>query len=116
LRNIESHAELPPLRHFTINRLERALRLVPGTIREHLNTGSPLEGMSQSAEESVQEQIALLLNTLQSKPAHARYGSHGKTHSIRLPDGMWARLKEQADNQGVPVSELIREALDQYLS
>ena len=48
-------------------------------------------------------------------PAAAR-GTHAKTHSFRLPEALSEQLKNQASTESRPASEIVREALDEYLS
>ena len=35
--------------------------------------------------------------------------------SVRVPDEVWARAKEKAEAQGITVSEVVREKLEEWL-
>lgn len=116
LRNIETGAELPPLRDFTVVRLETALALQQGTIRSHLREGTPLEPLDLKQDPTdLQSQLLAMLVATQPKPVHQRHGVQSSLRSVRLPDAMWAALKARAEADRETTAYAIREGFAQYL-
>lgn len=48
--------------------------------------------------------------------ATAAQGAHSKTHSFRLPESLSVKLKNQAKAESRRASEIVRDALDEYLT
>lgn len=116
LRNIETGPQLPPLRDFTLTRLENVLLLRRGTIRRHLREGTPLEAIDTTGQQEMQAHITAMLSSLQPKAAHRRYGQMGQMHSIRINDDMWKDVQALATQNGVTASDIVREAIAAYLA
>lgn len=51
-----------------------------------------------------------------SLDATAAPGAHSKTHSFRLPESLSVKLKDQATAESRRASEIVRDALDEYLT
>lgn len=112
LRQIENGSQTDP-RPWTIAGLERVLSLPRGTYDELIAGGSlPNAEVGDVTGETLRAQAKNLL-------ARAERLEHGPNvtavRSMRLPDDLWDQVVLEADEEGRPVSALVRDALRDYL-
>lgn len=111
LRGIENGTAHDP-RPWTVASLERVLNLPRGTY-DRLLAGEELPPVSADDPADLLRRQA---RTLMAQAERAeRGGDVANVRSLRLPDELWESAVEQADELGVPVSQLVRDALRNYL-
>lgn len=111
LRGIENGTAHDP-RPWTIASLERVLLLPRGTYDDVMAGGAMPPIPDADPAEVLRRQARSLM--VQAERAD-RAGDVANVRSMRLPDELWNDAVEQADALGVPVSQLVRDALRIYL-
>lgn len=88
-----------------------------------LHRGSPVASLRLSVEESseqtvreLQQWLAGLLEQLRSSDPSSKRGQGRSRVMVTLETRQLDRLRELAERQGVPVTELVRSAVDRYLA
>jgi hypothetical protein len=85
----------------------------------HTNSGTPItdEMLEQLADEAERGCDVDELVTRRGKRGRPRLGAEpSSVESVRLDPELKARLTRRAEDEGVPVSEVIREALREHLN
>jgi transcriptional regulator with XRE-family HTH domain len=116
LRHIENgHLEHDP-KPYTIVNLERVLQLPRGTIDEVMR-GGDMPALPETPAESTDQMRAMARELLaRAERTERRSGDATGVRSMRLPDELWSEAVEVADEEGRPVSALIRDAIRDYLA
>lgn len=117
LRNIEQ-ARSHPFRASTLATLERVLGWEKGAAQVVLGGGVPvLASDGVSAEERLERLETVLDRILATTPApvaRAKYRG-GVTKSVRLPAEVWDALELEAEDRGVSLAEVVRDAVNKFL-
>ena len=112
LRGIENGTAGHEPRPWTIAALEQVLGLPRGTY-DSVVAGGDLPALHDV---DPADRLRREARRLMSQADRAdRSDDVVSVRSLRLPDDLWEKAVEAADTDGVPVSQLIREALRDYL-
>jgi transcriptional regulator with XRE-family HTH domain len=110
-------------RPYTVSALEQALSWPRGTFKRVLDGGdppadepvvnrTPTAGTDSTAAQlrAMQQQLETLLRGTTAAP-RGRDEGPAAMRSVRVPDALWESAVAEADDRGVPVSEVVRDAL-----
>jgi transcriptional regulator with XRE-family HTH domain len=116
-------------RPYTVAALEQALSWPRGTFKQVLDGGDPpsdepppvnrtpppTDTSTTAQLRAMQQQLETLLRGTNPTPTR-RDTSPAAMRSIRVSDALWVQVMAEADDRGVPASEVVRDALrDRYV-